>query len=100
MMGPSARSTALLAADGWLVDTVERQCGPIKRDLFGAFDLLAIRDTATLAVQVTTASHAADRRAKVLRSPLLGRIRAAGWVLELHSWRKTHSRWQCRREVL
>ena len=101
-MSPTARSIGLLEAEGYAVDIVERWIvgANIKRDLFGIFDLLALRDTITLAVQVTDSSHVAAHRTKINSSPLLPRIQAAGWLIELHGWRKTDNRWQCRREVL
>lgn len=101
-MSPAARSTALLEAEGYAVDTVERWIpgANIRRDLFAMFDLLAIRGAVTLAVQVTTSDHAADRRKKITSSSLLGRIRAAGWAIELHGWSKRSNRWQCKREAL
>lgn len=101
-MSPAARSTALLKAEGYAVDTVERWIpgARIRRDLFGLFDLLAIREGSTLAVQVTTGDHLADRRRKVLASPLLERVQAAGWRIELHGWAKRGNRWRCRREAL
>jgi len=101
-MTPSARSLALLKAEGFTVDTVERWIpgANVRRDLFGCFDLLAIRDTQTLAVQVTTGSNLAARRRKLLASALLPRVLAAGWCLELHGWAKRSGRWHCRREPI
>ena len=101
-MTPSARSVRLLKAQGYAVDTVERWIpgARIRRDLFGMFDLLAIRDSSTLAVQVTTADHMAHRRRKLASSLLLARCKAAGWQIELHGWRKSGRRWECRREAL
>lgn len=101
-MTPAARSIRLLEAEGFAVDTVERWIpgAGIRRDLFGMFDLLAIRDSSTLAVQVTTADHVANRRRKLADSPLLARCKAAGWQIELHGWHKSGQRWQCRREPM
>ncbi|MGC8519278.1 MAG: hypothetical protein ACP5P4_12245 [Steroidobacteraceae bacterium] len=101
-MTPSARSVRLLEAEGFTVDTVERWIpgARIRRDLFGMFDLIAVRNATTLAVQVTTSDHLANRRRKVAASPFLERIRAAGWQIELHGWRKSGRRWECRREAV
>lgn len=89
MMTPSQLSTKALTRDGWLVDTVERAYARRKFDLFGMFDLLAIRGTTTLAVQVTTASNVSSRVRKVLTSPHLAAVRKAGWGIEVHGWRKS-----------
>lgn len=100
-MTPSARSRASLEAAGWLCDVVERRITRIvTRDLFGLFDLLAVREGVTLAVQVTTSSNVAARRRKLQASDSLSRILAAGWRIELHGWAKRRGRWQCRVEAM
>jgi hypothetical protein len=87
-MTPNARSAALLRQEGYQVDIVERWVvgANIHRDLYGIFDLLAVCEGKTLAVQTTTSDHFADRRRKVLESPMLPRVKAAGWVVEIHGW--------------
>ncbi len=98
-MSPNARSKSLLESDGFLVDIVQQRVTRLlTRDLFGIFDLVAVREGVTLAVQATTSDHAADRRRKVLASPALAAVRSAGWTIEVHSWRKARGRWQCKRE--
>jgi hypothetical protein len=100
-MTPNARSKSLLESDGFLVDIVQQRVTKfLTRDLFGIFDLVAVREGMTLAVQATTSDHAANRRRKVLTSPALTAVRAAGWTVEVHGWRKTRGRWQCKRETL
>ncbi len=101
-MSPTARTLALLRSEGWLVDITERwiaQAG-IKRDLYGMFDLLAIRpDPPTiLAVQTTSADHHANRRTKLLASPMLPTWLGAGGKVEVISWQLHGGKWVCRRE--
>ena len=100
-MTPNHRSRALLESSSWLVDIVERRITRIlTRDLFGCFDLLAVRGAETLAIQTTTASNMAARRKKVLASSFLPALRAAGWQIALHGWRTVKGRWCCKQEAL
>ncbi|MFZ9649512.1 MAG: hypothetical protein ACO29C_05430, partial [Fluviibacter sp.] len=79
-MTPTQRSLAYLRDEGYLVAIVEHwnPFARIRQDLFGFIDLLAIRRDETLAVQVT-ASGVSARVKKIEASPLLGRVREAGW---------------------
>lgn len=84
-----ARTRDWLSTGGWRVDVVERQCGPIKRDLFGIFDLLAYMpgQIAVLGIQVTSASNHAARSKKLsLSSELRDWLRSGhgAWVV---SWK-------------
>ena len=96
-MTPTNRSIERLTNSGWLVDIVERRVGKITtHDLYGMFDLIAIRGIHTLVVQVTTASNVSARRKKILSNPHLARVERAGWHVEIHGWRpdpKTKGRW-------
>lgn len=101
-MSPTARTKRLLEAEGFTVEIVERWIpgANIRRDLWGFLDVLAIRDRETLGVQVTTADHVSHRRSKILASPLLTSVLAAGWRVEIHGWRKARGRWEARRESI
>jgi hypothetical protein len=88
-MTPTQRSLKYLRDEGYLVAIVERwqPFARIRQDLFGFIDLLAIRRDETLAVQVT-ASGVSARVKKIEASPLLGRVREAGWKIHVHGHRK------------
>ena len=94
MRSPLALSLRLLKADGYVSGIVERRIGPpgetVLSDLFGVFDLVAIRRNTpgVLAVQTTSGSNVASRATKVLSSD-----EAKLWLscenrIELHGWRK------------
>jgi hypothetical protein len=101
-LSPTARTKKLLEAEGFAVEVVERWIpgANIRRDLWGFLDVLAIRDQETVGVQVTTSDHLANRRRKILASPLLQRVLGAGWRIEIHGWRKVKGRWAARREMI
>ena len=101
-MSPTARSLAYLKGKQFLAGVVERQTGPIKRDLFGMFDLLAIHPKwGTWAIQVTTGSNHTDRRRKVAEHPDLGTVLACGWQVYVWSWRKSAAgKWELREEQI
>ena len=96
------KSTALLEAEGYLVERTEHWNAFTRRraDLWQFCDLLAIRRDEVLAVQVTSASNHASRRTKIADSDKVGRVREAGIRIEVHSWQKKNGRWECRREDL
>jgi hypothetical protein len=52
------------------------------------FDILALREGETLAVQCTTSGVAA-RVKKITDSEYLDAVRKAGWRIEVHGWRKS-----------
>jgi hypothetical protein len=96
---PTQRSLAKLRADGYLVAVVEKwnPHAKIRQDLFGIIDLLAIRDGETLGVQTTSGSNVAARVAKIADCSHVGALRAAGWRLLVHGWRKgANGRWALR----
>jgi len=98
-MSPSARSTKLLESEGWLVANVEKRLTRVlSQDLYGFVDLLCIRPGETLAVQTTDDTNFSKRRRKILESENLARVRAAGWRIECHGWKKRGT--ACRRESI
>lgn len=92
MNSPTQRSLALLREAGYRCAIVEKWIPQTKRrnDLFGFVDLLAIRDNETLAVQTTSGSNVASRITKITEdcADALADVRAAGWRIEVHGWRK------------
>lgn len=68
-----------LEARGWTVGVVERQTGPVKRDLFGVADLLAFIpgtfDGEVMLVQVTSIEHHADHYRKATAW-----LKNSGWL--------------------
>lgn len=98
---PTARSLAVLRADGWLAEVVEYRVPRINilRDLFGFIDILAIKGDEILGVQATSRSNVAARLSKIAEHPNVGAVRKAGIRIEVHGWSKMASgRWELRRE--
>ena len=98
-MSPTARSLKHLRAAGWEADVVEKWIpgANIRKDLFGCIDILAIRGRETLGVQATSGSNVASRVSKITDSPMLPKIREAGWGLQVHGWSKrANGRWALR----
>lgn len=89
-MSPTQRSLKYLRDAGYTVAIVEHWNSFTRRrhDLFGMFDLLAVRPAETLAVQTTSGSNVAARMRKLSESELIGAVREAGWVVHVHGWRK------------
>lgn len=99
-MTPTARTLTRLRALGYTADVCERwvaQAG-IRRDLFGAFDVVALRrgTVGVLAVQTTTGSNLAARVTKLRQLPAVALWLACGNAVELHGWTKRGKRWRCR----
>lgn len=88
---PTARSLALLRAEGWLAEVVEQNVphARTKRDLFGFIDIIAVQGERTLAVQTTSdnGGHVANRVLKIRTSPHRDAVLAAGWRIVVHGWR-------------
>lgn len=101
MSSPTQRSLAHLRDGGWLAQVVERwnPHARVRNDLFGFIDILAIRDGQTLGVQATSGTNVAARVRKIAEAQHVGAVRAAGWRLEVHGWRKNAAgRWVLRVE--
>ena len=75
---------------GWTAEVVERwnPHARVRHDLFGFIDIMAVRDGYTLAVQTTSASGVSARIRKIADSDHIAAVRAAGWRVEVHGWRK------------
>jgi len=78
---------------GFLVARVEHwnHFAKIRQDLFGIGDLLAVspqKEYSTTLIQTTTLSNMKSRIQKIKDSKVLPILKAAGWVVEVHGWRK------------
>lgn len=72
---------------GYVADVVERRTAMrTTHDLFGMFDVVAIKGDETLAVQCTDATNVSARIKKLTRSINLSAVREAGWRIEVHGW--------------
>jgi len=60
----------------------------IRQDLFGFADLLALRGTEIMLVQVTSGSNVAARVRKITEHENLPRVREANMRVVVHGWRK------------
>lgn len=89
-VSPTQRSLRQLRREGWLATVVEYWHAPSRRrrDLYGLWDILAVRDGETLAVQ-TTSTGVAARIRKISDSEVTPFLRRAGWRLQVHGWRKS-----------
>lgn len=90
MSSPTQRSLAHLRSHGFIVDIVERQCGPIKKDFLGIIDLIALRPSTqeVLCIQTTSASNASSRVKKLQASDMTSALLLMGWEVIVHSWGK------------
>ena len=91
-MTPVQRSISWLKNNGYeLVQKVEhwQAFAHVHQDLWGG-DILAISiaPPITLLVQVTSGSHSADRVKKLRLMPSTDLLKAAGWKISVHGWRK------------
>ena len=99
MTTPTKRSLKKLRDEGYAVAIVEHwnSFARIRQDLFGIFDLLALKDGETLAVQVTSSGNLAARVHKISEAPIISEVRAANWTVHAHGWRKnSKGKWVCR----
>ena len=90
---------AKFRGEGYRVAIVEKfnPHARIRQDLFGMFDLLAIKSGETLGVQVTSSSNISTRIHKIEDSEVLADVRDASWSIHVHGWRKDKSgKWVCR----
>ncbi len=98
-MTPTQRSLAHLKDAGYRAAVVEKwnPHARIRQDLFGCIDILAVGNGETIAVQTTSGSNVAARVKKIAENEALPDIRAAGWKIFVHGWRKAaNGRWTLR----
>lgn len=97
MGSPTQRSLKLLRDSDWDIEVVEKWIpgANIRRDLFGIIDLLGVKGMQTLGVQTTSYSNLSARLKKMGDSPMIGKLREAGWLLEAHGWKKNKAgKWE------
>jgi hypothetical protein len=102
-MTPTQRSLKKWRDAGWLVAVVEKWNPYVKvrNDLFGLFDLLAIRGNETVGIQTTTASHINVRVDKIKPNPNLDLWCVGNRRAVVEGWSKRGARgkrklWECR----
>lgn len=95
---PTQRTLAELRKRGYLAAVVEKwnPHAMIRQDLFGLIDVIGVKDSETIAVQSTSGAHVADRIQKIADSDKTPILRAAGWRILVHGWRKIAGRWTLR----
>lgn len=59
-----------------------------RNDLFECWDVLAIKDGETIAVQTTSRGNVSSRAAKIADAESTPHLRRAGWKLIIHGWDK------------
>jgi hypothetical protein len=100
MPSPTARTLELMRRCGYLAAVVERWIPVpgknIRRDLFGAFDVLAVHPVRreVVLIQTTTADHLTHRLAKVKAIPELPGLLAAGCKVQVHGWKQRGPHWR------
>ena len=107
-MTPTQRSLKLLRDRGYMVAIVEKwnHYVKVRQDLFGIFDLLAIRGDETVGVQTTSGSNVAARIAKITESDSAKLWnKSPNRKIIVHGWRLAGERgkrktWQCREELI
>lgn len=85
---------------GWIAQTVEQTIPHtfIKRDLFGAIDIIAVTERGILGIQATSAPNHAARANKALEEPRLQAWLKAGGLFGVWSWSKKGRLWELREE--
>jgi hypothetical protein len=106
-MSPMERTLAYFKGLGAVVGRAEHWNPFCKRrvDLLNFIDLIAILGPNLIAVQVTSGTHHADHKAKILAEPKALAWLKTGALIELHSWSKTGPRgkrktWAVRKEEI
>ena len=98
-MSPTQLSLRKLKSEGYeTVQVVEvwiPSFSRTRRDLFGAWDILAVKNGETIAIQVTSKSNMSARIKKISENDHVSNLREANWTLLVHGWFKNKSnRWE------
>jgi hypothetical protein len=72
----------------------------IRQDLFGIIDIVAVGERETVGVQACAYSSVSARVRKIAEADTTPKVRAAGWKLLVHGWRKVKGRYQVREVVV
>lgn len=97
MSSPTQRSLKKLRDDGYRAAITEHwnPFAKIRQDLFGIIDIVAVKEGNTLGVQTTSYSNMGARIKKILAAEAYPDIKAAGWKILCHGWKKNKSgRWE------
>lgn len=89
-VSPTRRTLAWLRSHGYVADVVEQtlpRCF-IKRDLFGCFDIVAVKTGAPILAVQTTSTRTAERTVKIEASGPARDWLLAGGSIEVHGWVK------------
>lgn len=70
--------------------------GRVRIDLYGFIDVLCVGNGETIGVQTTSYSNVSKRVAKINVSPILPKLKEAGWKIVVHGWRKVKNRYKLR----
>lgn len=65
-----------------------------RNDLFGCWDVLAIKDGETVAIQVTSRGNMSSRAKKIAESESTPHLRKANWKLIIHGWDKHEGKYR------
>lgn len=95
---PTQRSLKLMRSRGYTCQVVEHRVPVINilRDLFGFIDIVCIREGETVGVQTTAYSGVSARIRKIADLDTTDIVRAAGWKILVHGWRKVNGKWVVR----
>jgi hypothetical protein len=96
MSSPTQRSLKKLRDGGYRAAVTEHwnPFAKIRQDLFGIIDIVAVKENNTLGVQ-TTSYNMGARVKKILASEAYPDLKAAGWKIICHGWKKNKSgRWE------
>lgn len=98
MSSPTQLSLAHMRSRGYLAAVTEHwnHFAKIRQDLFGILDLVCVSEKGTVGVQTTSYKNMAARVAKIAENAATPFLRKAGWILEVHGWRKVKGRWTVR----
>lgn len=101
-MTPTQRSLKYLRDQGYRVEVVEKWLpwAKVRKDLFGFIDLLAIRESETLAIQTTSRGNITARIKKIEESEALNDVKNAGWKIAVHGWGKLKTGWEIKEVYL
>jgi hypothetical protein len=105
MSTPTQRSLKHLRSQGYEADVVERWIGggrfKVRKDLFGSWDIVAVKPGEVAFVQTTSGSNVSSRIRKIADNPTTPRCREANVRLLIHGWSKptkTRRTWRLREE--
>ena len=96
---PTTRSLKYLRDQGYTCEITEHwnPHARIRQDLFGFVDLIALGENETLAIQTTSGDNVSKRIDKIINHDNYAAVRAAGWRIIVHGWRKnSKNRWVLR----